>query len=168
MVSVRKMQSSDVEQASKITRETMLDCWERYEKNYYPKRALDFDISMHSPEHYRDFLKVETNFTFIVEENSEIAGIVQAVIVGESGLVRLNWIGVHPAHQNKGLGRTLLEKAIAYSSEKSCHKITLYTLPVLIPALNLYLKCGFVPEAYLRKEWWGVDFIKMSKWLQSV
>ncbi len=36
---------------------------------------------------------------------------------------------------------------------------------MLIPAINLYLKFGFVPEAFLRKEWWNVDFIKMSLWL---
>jgi len=49
MVSVRKMQRGDAKHASKMTKEIMLDCWRKYEKDYYPKKALDFDISVHSP-----------------------------------------------------------------------------------------------------------------------
>jgi len=165
MVLVRKMQRGDAKQASKMTKEIMLDCWREYEKNYYPKKALDFDISVHSPKYYRDSLKLETNFTFVAEENGEIAGVANGRLVGESGLAILGWIGVHPTHQNRGIGKALLEKVIEHCRTEGCHKITLYTLPVLIPAVNLYLKHGFVPEAYLRKEWWNVDFIKMSKWL---
>jgi GNAT superfamily N-acetyltransferase len=165
MVFVRKMQRGDAKQASRMTKEIMLDCWKRYEKNYYPKKALDFDISFHSPKYYRDCLKVETNFAFVAEKNSETVGIADGRLIGESGLARLGWIAVHPTHQNKGTGETLLEQVIEHCRAEDRHKITLCTLPVLIPAVNVYLKYGFVPEAYLHKEWWNVDFIKMSKWL---
>lgn len=165
MASIRKMQSGDAKKVSKMTKEIMLDCWEKYEKDYYPKKALDFDISVHSPKYYRDSLKVETNFVFIAEEDNKIVGVAKGMIIGESGLARLGWIGIHPTRQNLGIGKALLEKVIEHCRAKGCHKITLFTLPVLIPAVNLYLKCGFVPEAYLHKEWWNVDFIKMSKWL---
>lgn len=165
MASIRKMQSGDAKKVSKMTKEIMLDCWEKYGKDYYPKKALDFDISVHSPKYYRDFLKVETNFVFIAEEDNKIVGVAKGMIIGESGLARLGWIGVHPTRQNLGIGKALLEKVIEHCRTKGCHKITLHTLPVLIPAVNLYLKCGFVPEAYLHKEWWNVGFIKMSKWL---
>jgi len=165
MVSIRKMQSSDAKQASKMTKEIMLDCWDKYEKDYYPKKALNFDISWHSPKYYRDALKEKTNFTFVAEENNKIVAIVNGRLVGESGLARLGWIGVHPTRQNNGIGKALLEHVVKHCRAEGCHKITLYTLPVLIPAINLYLKYGFVPEAYLHKEWWNVNFIKMSKWL---
>ncbi|MFQ6068307.1 MAG: GNAT family N-acetyltransferase [Candidatus Bathyarchaeia archaeon] len=110
-------------------------------------------------------LKIETNFIFVAEEKNTVIGVAVGRIVGKSGLARLGWIGVHPSHQRKGTGKALLKEVIKYCRNQGCHKLTLYTLPVLIPALNLYLKLGFVPEAYLRKEWWNVDFIKMSKWL---
>jgi len=74
----------------------MLDCWEKYEKDYYPEKALDFDISVHSPKYYQDSLKVETNFAFVAEENNEIVGIANGRLVDESGLAILGWIGVHP------------------------------------------------------------------------
>jgi len=162
---VRKMNPSDVEQASKITKEVMLDSWERYERNYYPREALDFDISRHSAENYKESLRIEERFAFVAEEEGRIVGVVMGRIVGESGLATLGWIGVHPTYQRRGIGKALLETIINHCEAKGCHKITLYTMPVLIPAVNLYLKLGFVPEAYLHKEWWKTDFIKMSKWL---
>jgi len=84
--------------------------------------------------------------------------------VGESGLARLGWIGVHLTCEKNGIGKALLEKVIEHCRAESCYKVTLYTLPFLIPAINLYLKYGFVLEAYLLKEWWNVDFMKMSRW----
>jgi GNAT superfamily N-acetyltransferase len=150
MVLVKRMQRGDAKQASKMTKEIMLDCWSKYEKNYYPKKALNFNISVHSPKYYQDSLKLETHFTFVAEENNEIVGIANGRFVGESGLARLGWIGVHQIHQNKGIGKALLEKVIEHCRTEGCHKITLYTTPVLIPALNLYLKHGFIPEAYAK------------------
>ncbi|MCK4439715.1 hypothetical protein KAU85_01900 [Candidatus Bathyarchaeota archaeon] len=38
---------------------------------------------------------METGFTFVAEENDEIVGIANGGLVGESGLARLGWIGVH-------------------------------------------------------------------------
>jgi len=83
----------------------MLESWEKREKDYYPRRALDFDMSTHSPKYYRTFLKAETNFVFVAEENDEVVGLAQGSILGESGLARLIWMGVHSAHQNKGVGK---------------------------------------------------------------
>jgi GNAT superfamily N-acetyltransferase len=105
----------------------------------------------------------------VVEENAKIVGVaVGGILRGnekEGGLALLSSICIHPLHQRKGLGEALLNHIVKYCKQQKCYKITLYTLPVLVPALNLYLKLGFVPEAYLHREWWGIDFLKMSKWL---
>jgi len=120
---------------------------------------------MQSAKDLEEALKVDTNFAYVAEEERTLLGTAAGRLFGKSGLARLGWIGVHPDHQRKGIGKALLKRVIRYCRDKGCHKLTLYTLPVLIPAVNLYLKLGFVPEAYLHKEWWNVDFIKMSKWL---
>jgi len=125
MASIRKMQHGDTKQTSKMTEEIMLDCWKKYEKDYYPKKALDFDISVHSPKYYRESLKVETNFAFVAEEDGEIVGIAMGRLVGESGLATLGWISVHPNHQKICIGKVLLEKVIKHCGAESCHKITL-------------------------------------------
>jgi len=167
MFSIRTMQIEDVGEAARVLRETMLDSWERYEKDYYPRKALEFDISQNSAESLKERLVNPENFGFVVEENRQIVATTFGRVIGESGLASLGWIGVHPFYQRKGVGKALLQRVIEYCKTKHCHKIILYTLPVLVPAMNLYLKCGFVPEAYLHKEWWKVDFIKMSLWLEA-
>jgi hypothetical protein len=48
---------------------------------------------------------------------------------------------------------------------EGCHKVSLNTLPVLMPAVRLAMKFGMLPEAYLREQWWGADFVIMSKWI---
>jgi ribosomal protein S18 acetylase RimI-like enzyme len=160
MLIVREMKTDDVKRASLLSKEIMMDAWKRFEKNYYPKRALEFDLSQHSPENYMKNLDDSARFNFVAEKNGELVGIAMGIILGTPGLARLGWIGVRPSHQRQGVGKALMQKVIEHCRAKGCHKITLYTLPVLIPAINLYLKFGFVPEAYLRREWWAVDFIK--------
>jgi len=162
---VRKMKTEDAEQASRMTRTVMLDSWEKNELGTYPRKALEFDMARHSAENYRESLKADLDFAFVAEDEERIVGVAMGKLVGESGLARLDWIGVHPNHQRKGTGKALLEKVVDYCEAKGCHKITLNTMPALVPAINLYLRAGFVPEAYLHEEWWKVDFIKMSKWL---
>lgn len=145
----------------------LVDSWERYEKDYYPRRALEHDLSSRTPEHYKNQLEDPSRFTFVAEEGGKLVGIASGEILGIPGLARLGTIGIHPGHQRSGVGKALMEKVVKHCEKKGCHKITLYTLPVLIPAINLYLRFGFVPEAYLREEWWAVDFIKMSLWLRK-
>lgn len=166
MVLIREMRSEDAEEVSVVICEAMRDAWERYERDYYPKRALEFDMAYNSPEKMLERLANPQNFAFVAEENGEVLGTVLGEIVGESGLARIGWVGVHPRRQRRGIGKALVQRAIEHCREKGCHKITLYTTPPLIPAINLYLTCGFVPEAYFHKEWWGVGFIKMSLWLE--
>jgi len=169
MVRVREMKLEDVEVSARVSAEAMEDSWNRYERDYYPRKALEFDMSQHAPENYTKMIQEPSQFLFIAEENSRIVGATTGRILRgyekEGGLALLGWICVHPSHQRKGAGEALLDYVIGYCRQQKCHKITFYTLPVLIPALNLYFKLGFVPEAYLHKEWWGIDFIKMSKWL---
>ena len=169
MVAVRRMSLEDVDAVASVTVASFEDSWNRYEKNYYPRKALEFDFSLWTPENYKKRIQESNDFLFVVEENGKIAGVATGKMLRgeerEGGLALLSTICVHPLHQRKGSGAALLNHVLEYCEQQKCHKITLYTLPVLVPALHLYLKLGFVPEAYLRKEWWGIDFLKMSKWL---
>ena len=167
MSTVREIKLEDIEEASLLSERTMVDSWERHEKDYYPRRALEHDISSYSSEYYKSQLEDPSSFGFVAEENGKLVGIASGRILGIPGLARLGWIGVHPEHQRSGVGKALMKKVLEHCTKKGCHKVTLYTLPVLIPAINLYLRFGFVPEAYLREEWWAVDFIKMSLWLKK-
>ena len=169
MSTVRRMTLEDVDDALSVFAASFEDAWNRYERNYYPRKALDFDFSQNSPESIKKRIQEPNDFLFVIEENGKIVGgAIGGIKRGnekEGGLVLLSSICVHPSHQRKGLGEALLNHVLEYCKQQKCHKITLYTLPVSVPAVNLYLKLGLVPEAYLRKEWWNIDFLKMSKWL---
>jgi len=169
MVVVREVKLEDAEESARVSAETMQDSWDRYERDYYPRKALEFDMSLHVSQNYRKMVQELNDFLFVAEENDKIVGVATGIVLrgheNVGGLARLGWICVSPSQQGKGIGKALPNHVLEYCKQQKCHKITLYTLPVLAPALNLYLKFGFVPEAYLHKEWWGIDFIKMSKWL---
>jgi ribosomal protein S18 acetylase RimI-like enzyme len=165
------MRIEDTKKAATVTAQTMKDSWNRYEKDYYPKKALEFDLSLHTTENYVKLIQEANNFLFVAEEQGKIVGVAMGKMLRGhdkvGGLAFLTWLCVHPLKQRKGAGKALLSQVVEFCKTQKCHKITLYTLPVLIPALNLYFQTGFVPEAFLRKEWWKIDFIKMSLWLES-
>ncbi len=169
MGTTRRMTLEDVDDAVGVTLASFEESWNRYERDYYPRKALEFDFSRITPEYCRKRIQETNDFLFVAEEDGKIVGSaiggIQRGNDKEGGLALLTSICIHPLHQRKGLGEALLSHVLEYCRQQKCHKITLYTLPVLVPAVNLYLKLGFVPEAYLRKEWWNIDFLKMSKWL---
>jgi len=167
LVEIRELKSEDLEKVSRLSRLVLLDTWKKYARDYYPKKAVEFDVNAHNSDFYSRILKDPNVYCFIAEEEEEIVGVAIFRIFGKSGLANLVWIAVHPSFQRRGIGRKLLMKIIEQCESRKCHKIFLHTMPVLIPAINLYLKMGFKPEALLRKHWWGVDFIIMSKWLNN-
>ena len=116
------MKPSDVKEAANLTKEIMSYSWEHFEQGHYPKRALEFDISQHSPENYLNELKDKSRFSFIAEQNNKIIGITTGAILGTSGLTRLGWIGVHAQHQKRGVGKALMQKVINTQKQKDATK----------------------------------------------
>jgi len=161
---IREAMIDDAKNIVDCVRNVMKEAWERYEKGYYPRKAIDFDLKYFNKERVEKMINSENTFLFIAEED-KVIGVVHGILYGESGFGVIHWLGVEFGYQEKGIGNQLLEKVFEYCEKKKIHKISLYTFPVLRSAINLYLKTGFVPEAYLKKQWWGVDFIFMSKWL---
>lgn len=164
-IKVRELEEQDIEETIGVMEEAWNYSYETWEKDYYPMEAHDFDLSQNTVENYRKYLGDEATFCFIACVDGKVAGRIAGQIIGKSGFGMIRSFAVHPDYHRKGVGNKLMDKAIAHLQKNGCHKVSLYTLPVLIPAINLYLKSGFVPEAYLAKQWWGVDFILMCKWL---
>jgi GNAT superfamily N-acetyltransferase len=57
---------------------------------------------------------------------------------------RLRWFIVDPAYQGRGLGRRLMEAAMAFCREKGFRRVYLTTFEGLTAARHLYEKHGFV------------------------
>ena len=68
---------------------------------------------------------------------------------------RLRFYLVHPDARGRGLGRQLIEGAIAFCRERGFKKITLWTISELKAAAHLYRQAGFVVTREETHEIWG-------------
>lgn len=68
---------------------------------------------------------------------------------------RLRFFLVHPDARGRGLGRQLIEGAIAFCRERECKKITLWTISELKAAAHLYRQSGFVVTREDTHDIWG-------------
>lgn len=57
---------------------------------------------------------------------------------------RVHWVAIRKAHWGKGLGKVLVS-FVLHRLASEYDKAYLVTQSARIPAINLYLKCGFVP-----------------------
>lgn len=162
---VRKLQKKDCEAAGKFCRTTIKWMYDKHLKGFYPIEAFERDWSTMKGANLAKWMKNPDSYGFTVLSNGRIWGIVLGRIYGKSGLAKISWIAVDPKHQNKGIGLKLLTATEDHLRKKGCHKMFLSTLTRLVPAIKLYMKFGLMPESYLRKHWWGMDFIVMSKWI---
>lgn len=162
---VRAMRPEDCEAAGAFSSKMTKWMREKYLKDTYPKEASEFDAKNHSAKMLAEDIKNPDFFGFLAVCGKEICGIAHGRVFGKSGLAKLSWVAVDPEHQHEGIGISLMSAAEGYARSKGCHKLFVYTFPALAPAIKLYMKFGLLPEAYLRKHWWGVDFLVMGKWI---
>jgi len=52
------------------------------------------------------------------------------------------------SHRRRGIGRALLERAVAWARESGVRKLELHVFPWNLPAIALYESFGFVHEGY--------------------
>lgn len=68
----------------------------------------------------------------------------------ETGVSEIMNLSVAPLFQKRGIGRQLIEQAIAHSKERNDQKIIVATGTTSLGPLLLYQKCGFRVEAIER------------------
>lgn len=68
----------------------------------------------------------------------------------ETGVSEIMNLSVAPLFQKRGIGRQLIEQAIAHSKERNDQKIIVATGTTSVGPLLLYQKCGFRIEAIER------------------
>lgn len=86
-------------------------------------------------------LALQPDGWLIAEYDGVPVGMVGAVKYGTFAYIGL--LGVHPAFQSRRIGRTLMERILAWLEEQSCSIAVLDATPAGVP---LYTKLGFVEE----------------------
>ena len=87
---------------------------------------------------------------FVAEADGVVIGgvYVQAM----QGIAHLG-MAIVDGHRGAGLGRALLDAAIAWAREQNCHKVGLEVWPHNLRARRLYQRAGFVDEGVLRRHY---------------
>ncbi len=158
---VRRLKAKDCKDAGEFCKETTEWMYAKFLKGSYPKEGADFIKK--TPEKLKERLRNPDSCDFLAVSDDKISGILLGTVYGKSGLAQIVWIAVDPDHQHEGIGIQMMTAAEEEFRRRGCHKIYLNTLPALVPAIRLYMKFGLLPECYLRKHWWGADFLVMSK-----
>ncbi len=90
---------------------------------------------------------------WIVERVGQIAGSV-AIVECSQEEAQLRWLLLHPDLRRRGLGRRLVEEAVAFSWEAGYSSIFLWTVDSLPAAAGLYKSAGFREKEKVTHELW--------------
>ena len=81
---------------------------------------------------------------WVAAENDEVVGSVAVRLLDGGATAELKRMYLRPAYRGRGLGRNLLDLAIAWAHRQGCSSIVLDTSTTMTAAQRLYEAAGFV------------------------
>jgi len=103
---------------------------------------------------------------WIAERKERIVGCI-AIVGTAANEAQLRWYLVDPSARGTGLGRRLLEEAVAFSRRSGYATIFLWTVSALTVAARLYRSVGFQKVEEKSGHRWGVDVVE-EKYVASM
>ena len=106
---------------------------------------------------------------WMVESDGRFQGSVAIVQAGaDPQVAQLRWFLVAPDARGQGLGKVLLERALAFAREVGYGRVLLWTVQQLEAAAHLYQALGFVKTQEVPGTHWGADVIEeqYTLWLE--
>jgi len=111
-------------------------------EKYVEVEPIDLEI-LHDPERH---IVSRGGTIFFARVDNETVGTV-AMIPLDEGIFELAKLAVTEKYKGLRIGQRLMERCIAFAEVSQAKKIILFTTDVLVPAVNLYRRCGFVEVA---------------------
>lgn len=96
---------------------------------------------------------------WVAEREGRIVGCI-AIVEASARTAQLRWFLVDPAARGAGLGRRLLDEALAFCKECGYAHVILWTVSTLAVAAHLYRSVGFVKTEEKPGRMWGVDVVE--------
>ncbi len=127
---------------------------ELYDKEYGYDSSFEAYVSKYLTE-FMGNIKVREKI-WIVEKNNEIMGSM-AIVEHSDTSAQLRWLLLHPDIRGLGLGKILMDDAIAFCRSKDYSSIFLWTEDLLEPAAQLYKSKGFKLTEEKTHEIWGAN-----------
>ena len=102
---------------------------------------------------------------WIAERGGRLAGCV-AIVAANEREAQLRWFLVDPECRGLGLGKRLLEEAVAFSRANGYHCVLLWTVSALAAAARLYRAVGFEKVEERPGARWGVEVVEEKYYLK--
>jgi GNAT superfamily N-acetyltransferase len=123
---------------------------------YAREHGLDTTFEPYVAKPLADFVLSGSGRLWIAEQDSRIVGSI-ALLDAAPGTGQLRWFLVVPEARGTGLGRCLLEEALAYARQRRLARIYLWSFATLTDALRLYERAGFRTTETKRDFVWGAE-----------
>lgn len=124
-----------------------------YAQEYALDRTFEGDVAIRMGEFAKTYDPRKDYFAVAELDGKIVGSIVINGLSDENALLR--WFLVHPDARGRGLGRQLIDSAIAFCRERGFKKIGLWTISELKAAAHLYRQAGFVVTREETHEIWG-------------
>ncbi len=98
---------------------------------------------------------------WIVERDGLVMGSV-AVVKCSDGQAQLRWLLLHPELRERGIGRQLIEEALAFARRCGYSSIFLLTVDILPRAAGLYKSFGFKVTEETKTRMWGREMTEQK------
>jgi GNAT superfamily N-acetyltransferase len=124
-----------------------------YAREYGLDRTFEGSVAQRFGEFVARFDE-HKDFIGMAELDGRIVGSI--VIDGQADeRAMLRYFLVHPDARGRGLGRQLMDQALAFCRERGFKKVFLWTIAELKAAAHLYRQAGFVVTREETHEIWG-------------
>ena len=124
-----------------------------YPREYGLGGTFEADVAIRLGEFVKSYDQ-RKDYIAVAEADGRIAGSI--VVNGETDEVALvRWFLVHPDLRGRGIGRQLINDALAFCRERGFRKVRLWTTADFRAAVHLYKQTGFVCTHEAPREIWG-------------
>jgi len=118
------------------------------------------------PERFIEFSKRPEVKIFVVENGEGAVGFLTITEGNVEMPAQIHLVAVRKDLRGKGIGKGLVKKAIEYAKALGRKKLKLFTRPWNVAMSKICIDLGFIPEAYLRREYLDTDLILYSLFLE--
>ena len=91
----------------------------------------------------RLFFRYFTETSFAVEEDGELVAFLVGIVGSPADEAYVHFVGVHPDHRSRGLGRRLYERFFDEASRRGCRSVRAITSPVNTGSVGFHTSMGF-------------------------
>lgn len=124
---------------------------------YAREYGLDTSFEPYVAKPLAEFAISGAGRLWIAEGDTGVVGSIAMVDTEEAGVGQLRWFLLAPEVRGTGLGKRLLEEALAYGRARRFARIFLWTFADLAGALKLYERAGFKVTERKTGIVWGAE-----------